>query len=59
MNLLRAGLDEGTVLKIGGWKTRAMLDRYNVMDEFRIAEGLRKGGEFVAGEMVAQKEKAK
>jgi integrase len=55
VNLLRAGLDEGTVLKIGGWKTRAMLDRYNVLDEFRIAEGLRKGGEFVANEMVARK----
>lgn len=57
VNLLRAGLDEGTVLKIGGWKTRAMLDRYNVMDEFRIAEGLRRGGEFVVEEM--QKAKVK
>jgi hypothetical protein len=27
---LAAGVDESTVLKIGGWKMRAMLDRYNV-----------------------------
>jgi hypothetical protein len=30
-----------------------------VMDEFRIADGLRKGGEFVANEMVARKTKDK
>lgn len=30
INALAAGIDESTVLKIGGWKTRAMLDRYNV-----------------------------
>ena len=55
INLLRAGVDESTVLKIGGWKTRAMLDRYNVLDELRIAAGLRKGGDFAANEMVARK----
>jgi len=59
VNLLRAGIDEGTVLKIGGWKTRAMLDRYNVMDEWRIAAGLKKGGDFVAREMIAPKERSK
>jgi hypothetical protein len=32
-----------------------MLDRYNVMDEWRIAAGLKKGGDFVAGEMIAPK----
>jgi hypothetical protein len=30
VNLPRAGIDAGTVLKIGGWKTRAMLDRYTL-----------------------------
>lgn len=55
INMLRAGVDESTVLKIGGWKTRKMLDRYNVMDEFRIAEGLRKGGDFTAQQMVISK----
>ncbi len=56
INAIRAGVPDSDVLKIGGWKTRAMLDRYNVMDEFRIAEGLRKGGNFAAQEMVAAKE---
>jgi hypothetical protein len=46
------------VLKIGGWKTRAMLDRYNVMDEW-FAAGLKKGGDFVAGEMIAPKDGSK
>jgi integrase len=30
INLLATGVDEGLVLKIGGWQTRSMLDRYNV-----------------------------
>jgi hypothetical protein len=59
VNLLRAGIDEGTVLKVGGGKTRAKLDRYKVMDEWRIAAGLKKGGDFVAGEMIAPKEGSK
>jgi integrase len=62
VNLLRARIDDRTVLKIGGWKTRTMLDRYNVMDEWRIAAGLKKGGDFVAGvagETIAPKEGSK
>lgn len=32
-NMIRAGVPERQVLDIVGWKTRAMLDRYNIMDE--------------------------
>ncbi|MGA2814010.1 MAG: tyrosine-type recombinase/integrase [Candidatus Acidiferrum sp.] len=53
MNLLRAGVDESTVLKIGGWKTRSMLDRYNVPNLEIIGEALTKSGEFVAHKMAA------
>lgn len=31
--MIRAGVPERQVLDIVGWKTRAMLDRYNIMDE--------------------------
>jgi len=51
INLLDAGVDEGTVLKIGGWKTRAMLDRYNVQNEKRIRAAMVKGGAHVAAQM--------
>ena len=32
-NMIRAGVPEKQVLEIVGWKTRAMLDRYNIIDE--------------------------
>jgi hypothetical protein len=35
------------VLKIGGWKTRTMLDRYNVTSVERLAAALEKGGRYV------------
>jgi integrase len=47
INLLASGVDEGLVLKIGGWKTRSMLDRYNVADPTRLAAAMEKGGKFV------------
>ena len=31
-NLRRAGVDEGTIMKLCGWKTRTMFDRYNIID---------------------------
>jgi integrase len=29
----RAGVDEGTIMALCGWKTRSMFDRYNIIDE--------------------------
>jgi integrase len=55
MNLLRAGVDESTVLKIGGWKTRAMLDRYNVATAEIIGDALSKAGQFVADRIASAK----
>src|SRR5207302_10205193 len=55
INLLASAVDEGLVLKIGGWKTRAMLDRYNVADPTRLAAAMKKGGKMVVDMMAAPK----
>lgn len=47
INLIDSGVNEGLVLKIGGWKTRKMLDRYNVTSIARLAEAMQKGGKHV------------
>ena len=45
-NLLRAGVTEGTAMKISGHKTRAMLDRYNIVDDHDVREALARAEEF-------------
>jgi len=41
-------VSEDTVMKIGGWKTKAMFSRYNVMNTDRIRKAMEQGGEYVA-----------
>ncbi len=53
INLLAASVDEGLVLKIGGWKTRAMLDRYNVRHAGRIKAAMEQGAKFVEQQQTA------
>jgi len=48
INLVDAGVPEDTVMKIGGWKTKAMFSRYNVMNTDRIRAALIQGGDYVA-----------
>ena len=54
INLIDAGVAEDTVMKIGGWKTKAMFSRYNVMNTNRIRAAMIAGGDYVA----AQQQKA-
>ena len=38
----RRGVSEGEIMKLCGWKTRAMFDRYNIIDEADLAEAVGK-----------------
>jgi integrase len=38
----RRGVSEGEIMKLCGWKTRAMFDRYNIIDEEDLAQAVAK-----------------
>jgi integrase len=39
-DLRRKGLSEGVIMKPCGWRTRAMFDRYNIIDEDDLARSV-------------------
>ena len=41
-NLRRAGIAEGVIMKIGGWRTRSVFERYAIVSQTDIADALRK-----------------
>ncbi|OFV84990.1 MAG: hypothetical protein A2W26_04690 [Acidobacteria bacterium RBG_16_64_8] len=47
-NLVRAGVSEGVVMKLCGWRTRHMFDRYNVADKRDLVEGVGRLNDFLA-----------
>jgi integrase len=52
-NLRRAGVAEGVIVKIGGWKTRSVFERYAIVSQTDIRDAMTK---LEAGQ---QREKAK
>jgi Phage integrase family len=46
VNLVDAGVSEDLVMKIGGWKTKAMFSRYNIANKDRLREAMERGGEY-------------
>jgi hypothetical protein len=38
----RAGVAESVIMKIGGWKTREIFERYNIKDSKDVAEAVAK-----------------
>jgi integrase len=47
INLVDSGVSEDMVMKIGGWKTKAMFSRYNVANKDRLRAAMVKGGRHV------------
>ena len=47
-NLRRAGVDESTIMRIGGWKTASMFRRYAITDDSDVIDGLGKHDAYVA-----------
>jgi integrase len=41
-NLRRAGVSEGVIMRIGGWRTRSVFERYNIVSQDDIVDALEK-----------------
>ena len=41
-NLRRAGIAEGAIMKIGGWKTRSVFERYAIVSRTDIVDAMKK-----------------
>jgi integrase len=53
-NLRRAGIAEGVIMKIGGWRTRSVFERYAIIDQNDIAVAMEKLQNLQAGEQKQQ-----
>lgn len=48
-NLRRAGVAEGVIMKIGGWRTRSVFERYAIVSQSDISDAIQKLQTFESG----------
>ncbi len=41
-NFRRAGVAEGVIMRVGGWKTRSVFERYNIVSQSDVGDALQK-----------------
>jgi hypothetical protein len=41
-NFRRAGIAEGVIMRVGGWRTRSVFERYNIISQADIQDALEK-----------------
>lgn len=41
-NFRRAGVAEGVIMRVGGWRTRSVFERYNIVSQADISDALHK-----------------
>jgi integrase len=44
----KAGVDEATIMRLAGWRSRSMFDRYSIRNNEDLANGVRKLAEATA-----------
>lgn len=57
-NLVRAGVPEAVVMSIGGWRTRSIFDRYNIVSERDLHDAAAKLEEYI-GKVESARDKDK
>jgi integrase len=58
-NLRRAGVAEGVIMKIGGWRTRSVFERYAIVSQADISDAIQKLDQPQDGHSVGHSEQAR